>query len=241
MVGRPPNPPCPDRLTRDHRKERQEERAGRSSNLSRHCRDRRRLRGRRPRRDPDLRGAAPIRSRRRPLWPRSSRPRSPPAARTSGARPSPSSSPSRSTRPPPPRRALRSPAGGSPTSPPGQGLVLMKEALYVISGKRCRGVPRRGPRLTSQALNIHAGHDDVMAVADAGWGILFARNVQEVADLTAIARRAEASDPVPRRPGRLPDDAHPRERPTARGRAAPRFVGDPRLRSPTCSSRPRRS
>jgi pyruvate-ferredoxin/flavodoxin oxidoreductase len=78
----------------------------------------------------------------------------------------------------------------------GQGLVLMKEVLFVISGKRLPVVFHVGARaLTSQALNIHAGHDDVMAVADCGWGILFARNAQEAADLAAIARRsAEASD-----------------------------------------------
>jgi len=78
----------------------------------------------------------------------------------------------------------------------GQGLVLMKEVLYVISGKRLPVVFHVGARaLTSQALNIHAGHDDVMAVADCGWGIVFARNAQEAADLAAIARRtAEATD-----------------------------------------------
>ncbi|MBF8290263.1 MAG: pyruvate ferredoxin oxidoreductase [Chloroflexi bacterium] len=88
-------------------------------------------------------------------------------------------------------------AGGRVTNfTAGQGLVLMKEVLYVISGKRLPVVFHIGARaLTSQALNIHAGHDDVMAVADCGWGILFARNAQEVADLAAIARRsAEASD-----------------------------------------------
>jgi pyruvate-ferredoxin/flavodoxin oxidoreductase len=78
----------------------------------------------------------------------------------------------------------------------GQGLVLMKEVLFVISGKRLPVVFHVGARaLTSQALNIHAGHDDVMAVADCGWGILFARNAQEAADFAAIARRtAEASE-----------------------------------------------
>ena len=72
----------------------------------------------------------------------------------------------------------------------------MKEVLYVISGKRLPVVFHVGARaLTSQALNIHAGHDDVMGVADTGWGILFARNAQEAADLTAIARRvAEATE-----------------------------------------------
>jgi pyruvate-ferredoxin/flavodoxin oxidoreductase len=78
----------------------------------------------------------------------------------------------------------------------GQGLILLKEVLYVISGKRLPAVFHVGARaLTSQGLNIHAGHDDVMGVADVGWGILFARNAQEAADLAAIARRtAEATE-----------------------------------------------
>jgi pyruvate-ferredoxin/flavodoxin oxidoreductase len=72
----------------------------------------------------------------------------------------------------------------------GQGLVLMKEVLHVISGKRLPVVFHVGARaLTSQALNIHAGHDDLMAVADTGWGMVIGRNAQEAADLTAIARR----------------------------------------------------
>ncbi len=80
----------------------------------------------------------------------------------------------------------------------GQGLILMKEVLYVISGKRLPVVFHVGARaLTSQALNIHAGHDDVMGVADVGWGIVFARNAQEAADLSAIARRAAEASETP--------------------------------------------
>jgi pyruvate-ferredoxin/flavodoxin oxidoreductase len=80
----------------------------------------------------------------------------------------------------------------------GQGLILMKEVLYVIAGKRLPAVFHVGARaLTSQALNIHAGHDDVMGVADTGWGIVFARNVQEAADLAAIARRTAERAEVP--------------------------------------------
>lgn len=72
----------------------------------------------------------------------------------------------------------------------GQGLILMKEVLYVIAGKRLPVVFHVGARaITSQSLNIHAGHDDIMGVADTGWGLLVARNAQEAADLTAIARR----------------------------------------------------
>ncbi len=90
-------------------------------------------------------------------------------------------------------------AGGRVTNfTAGQGLILMKEVLYVIAGKRLPAVFHVGARaLTSQALNIHAGHDDVMGVADTGWGILFARNAQEAADLAAIARHAAETSEVP--------------------------------------------
>lgn len=90
-------------------------------------------------------------------------------------------------------------AGGRVTNfTAGQGLILMKEVLYVIAGKRLPAVFHVGARaLTSQALNIHAGHDDVMGVADTGWGILFARNAQEAADLAAVARRAAESAETP--------------------------------------------
>ncbi len=82
-------------------------------------------------------------------------------------------------------------AGGRITNfTSGQGLVLMKEVLYTISGKRLPVVFNIGARaLTSQSLNVHAGHDDVMAVADCGWGMLFARNAQEAGDLALICRR----------------------------------------------------
>ena len=80
----------------------------------------------------------------------------------------------------------------------GQGLILMKEVLYVIAGKRLPVVFHVGARaLTSQGLNIHAGHDDVMGVADTGWAILFARNAQEATDLAAIARRAAEAAETP--------------------------------------------
>jgi pyruvate-ferredoxin/flavodoxin oxidoreductase len=115
----------------------------------------------------------------------------------------------------------------------GQGLILMKEVLYVISGKRLPVVFHVGARaLTSQALSIHAGHDDLMGVADVGWGVLFARNSQEAADLTAIARRVAEESETPFFVAQdgfltthtlenvcLPEDELLR-----------RFVGDPRLR-----------
>src|SRR5690242_21062688 len=82
-------------------------------------------------------------------------------------------------------------AGGRVTNfTSGQGLILMKEVLYTISGKRLPIVFHIGARaLTSHSLNVHAGHDDVVGVADCGWGILYARNAQEAGDFALIARR----------------------------------------------------
>ncbi len=90
-------------------------------------------------------------------------------------------------------------AGGRVTNfTSGQGLVLMKEVLYTISGKRLPIVFHIGARaLTSQSLNVHCGHDDVMSVADTGWGILFGRNAQEAGDLALICRRAAEFSETP--------------------------------------------
>src|SRR5881275_2717777 len=90
-------------------------------------------------------------------------------------------------------------AGGRVTNfTSGQGLILMKEVLYVISGKRLPIVFHIGARaLTSQSLNVHCGHDDVMGVADVGWGMLFARNAQEAGDLALISRRVAEDTETP--------------------------------------------
>lgn len=90
-------------------------------------------------------------------------------------------------------------AGGRVTNfTSGQGLILMKEVLYPIAGKRLPMVFHIGARaLTVQSLNVHAGHDDVMGVADTGWGIVFARNAQEAGDLALIARRASEDGLTP--------------------------------------------
>jgi pyruvate-ferredoxin/flavodoxin oxidoreductase len=90
-------------------------------------------------------------------------------------------------------------AGGRVTNfTSGQGLVLMKEVLYTISGKRLPVLMNIGARaLTSQGLNVHAGHDDVMSVADVGWGMMFARNAQEAGDFCLIARRTAENTQTP--------------------------------------------
>src|SRR6202011_419780 len=82
-------------------------------------------------------------------------------------------------------------AGGRVTNfTSGQGLILMKEVLYTIYGKRLPVVFHIGARaLTSQSLNVHTGHDDVFGVSDCGWGVLYARNAQEAGDFALITRR----------------------------------------------------
>ena len=90
-------------------------------------------------------------------------------------------------------------AGGRVTNfTSGQGLVLTKVgALYHFRQRPPRPHEHRRPRSTSQGLNVHAGHDDVMSVADVGWGMLFARNAQEAGDFCLICRRAAEASQTP--------------------------------------------
>src|SRR6478672_1974349 len=72
----------------------------------------------------------------------------------------------------------------------GQGIVYMHESLYAAVGKRLTYVLNVAARaITKHALNVHAGHDDYHAVDDTGFFQLFAKDVQEAADLTLIAHR----------------------------------------------------
>ena len=72
----------------------------------------------------------------------------------------------------------------------GQGIAYMHESLYAAVGKRLTYVLNVAARaITKHALNVHAGHDDYHAVDDTGFFQLFAKNVQEVADLNLIAHR----------------------------------------------------
>ncbi len=72
----------------------------------------------------------------------------------------------------------------------GQGIAYMHESLYPAVGKRLTYVLNVAARaMTKHALNVHAGHDDYHCVDDTGFFQLFAKDVQEVADLTVIAHR----------------------------------------------------
>ena len=72
----------------------------------------------------------------------------------------------------------------------GQGIAYMHESLYAAVGKRLTYVLNIAARaMTKQALNVHAGHDDYHAVDDTGFFQLFAKDVQESADLNLISHR----------------------------------------------------
>jgi pyruvate-ferredoxin/flavodoxin oxidoreductase len=72
----------------------------------------------------------------------------------------------------------------------GQGIAYMHESLYAAAGKRLTYVLNIAARaMTKHALNVHAGHDDYHAIDDTGFFQLFAKNVQNIGDLTAIAHR----------------------------------------------------
>ncbi|MBK6487776.1 MAG: 2-oxoacid:acceptor oxidoreductase family protein [Gemmatimonadetes bacterium] len=66
----------------------------------------------------------------------------------------------------------------------------MQESLYAAVGKRLTYVLNVAARaMTKQGLNVHAGHDDYHAIDDTGFFQLFAKDVQESADLNLIAHR----------------------------------------------------
>ena len=72
----------------------------------------------------------------------------------------------------------------------GQGIAYMHESLYAAVGKRLTYVLNVAARaITKHALNVHAGHDDYHAVDDTGFFQLFAKDVQEAADLNIIAHK----------------------------------------------------
>jgi len=72
----------------------------------------------------------------------------------------------------------------------GQGIAYMHESLYAAVGKRLTYVLNVAARaMTKHALNVHAGHDDYHAIDDTGFFQLFAKDVQECADLNLIAHR----------------------------------------------------
>jgi pyruvate ferredoxin oxidoreductase alpha subunit len=68
-----------------------------------------------------------------------------------------------------------------------QGLLLMAEVVYNIAGMRLPIVMTCANRAISAPINIWNDQQDVMAIRDAGWILLFAENHQEAVDQHIMA------------------------------------------------------
>ncbi|MCX6794469.1 MAG: pyruvate ferredoxin oxidoreductase [Candidatus Falkowbacteria bacterium] len=68
-----------------------------------------------------------------------------------------------------------------------QGLLLMAEVVYNISGLRLPIVMTTANRAISSPINIWNDHSDVMSIRDAGWIQLFAANHQEAVNAHILA------------------------------------------------------
>ncbi|MGE5279949.1 MAG: pyruvate ferredoxin oxidoreductase [Deltaproteobacteria bacterium] len=75
------------------------------------------------------------------------------------------------------------------TATSSQGLLLMAEVVFNIAGMRLPVVMATANRAVSAPINIWNDQQDVMAVRDAGWVLLFAESNQEVVDLHLLAYR----------------------------------------------------
>ena len=81
------------------------------------------------------------------------------------------------------------------TATAGQGLELMHEVLYAVSGMRLPVVMVVVNRALSAPISIWGDHSDVMSVRDAGWIQIFVENGQEAVDNVICAFRiAEDKD-----------------------------------------------
>lgn len=80
-----------------------------------------------------------------------------------------------------------------------QGILYGMESHYVTVGKRVGGfVLQVAARVVSKhSLNVMAGHDDVYALLQSGYTILFGSNAQEAADLAAISYKLSALSLIP--------------------------------------------
>ena len=84
------------------------------------------------------------------------------------------------------------------TATASQGLLHMAEVVYNVAGLGLPVVMTLGNRAVGAPINIWNDHSDAMALKDAGWIQLFARDSQEAVDLHVLAFRLaeELSIPV---------------------------------------------
>src|SRR3974390_3319171 len=80
-----------------------------------------------------------------------------------------------------------------------QGILYGLESHYVTVGKKVGGfVLHVAARVGSKhSLNVRGGHDDVYALLQSGYTILFGSNPQEAADLAAISYKLSALSLIP--------------------------------------------
>src|SRR5271165_3486826 len=80
-----------------------------------------------------------------------------------------------------------------------QGILYGMESHYVTVGKKVGGfVLQVAARVVSKhSLNVMAGHDDVYALLQSGYTILFGSNPQEAADLATISYKVSAMSLIP--------------------------------------------
>lgn len=84
------------------------------------------------------------------------------------------------------------------TATASQGALHMAEVIYNVAGLGLPVVMTLGNRALGAPINIWNDHSDAMALKDAGWIQLFARDAQEAVDLHVLAFRLaeELSMPV---------------------------------------------
>jgi pyruvate ferredoxin oxidoreductase alpha subunit len=82
------------------------------------------------------------------------------------------------------------------TATAGQGLELMHEVLYAVSGMRLPVVMAVVNRALSAPISIWGDHSDVMSVRDAGWIQIFVENGQEAVDNVICAFRIAEDEDV---------------------------------------------
>lgn len=83
------------------------------------------------------------------------------------------------------------------TATSSQGLLLMTEVVFNISGMRLPVVMTCANRAVSAPISIWNDHQDAMTVRDAGWIMLFAENSQEAVDLHIVAYKIAEKIKIP--------------------------------------------
>ena len=83
------------------------------------------------------------------------------------------------------------------TATASQGALYMAEVIYNVAGLGLPVVMTLGNRAVGAPINIWNDHSDAMALKDAGWVQLFARDAQEAVDLHVLAFRLAEELSVP--------------------------------------------